>query len=145
MGKKPAAMLAIKRSAGVAPEVNLRECIICKPLSRANKAAQSGFETQRRHQWKSKTWVSVALQKRVMSSKFFLKKKNIIIFCHFVPLGTIMEMCTVQGKDGIHATRSLGRGNIRSWVHATVRFWGYGGQETHRIECTQIKFTPHNV
>ena len=40
-----AAMLVTKRSAGVAPEVNLRECVMCMPLPSANKAAHSGFET----------------------------------------------------------------------------------------------------
>ena len=43
-----AAMLAAKRSAGVTPEVNLREPISCMPQPRVNKAAHSGFETQRR-------------------------------------------------------------------------------------------------
>ena len=61
-------MLAAKRSAGVTPEVNLREHVTCMPLPSANKAANSGFETQRRHHQKSKTAVSVATQ------KFFLKK-----------------------------------------------------------------------
>ena len=49
-----AAMLAAKRSAGVTPEVNLREHVTGTPLQFANKAAHSGFETQRCHQ-KSKT------------------------------------------------------------------------------------------
>ena len=40
-----AAMLATKRSAGVTPEVNLRECAICIPPPSTNKAAHSGFET----------------------------------------------------------------------------------------------------
>ena len=40
-----AAMLATKRSAGVTPEVNLRECVTHKPLPSANKAVHSGFET----------------------------------------------------------------------------------------------------
>ena len=40
------AMLAAKRSAGVAPEVNSREHVICTPLPSANKAAHSGFEIQ---------------------------------------------------------------------------------------------------
>ena len=55
-----AAMLAAKRSAGVAPEVNLRECVRCTPLPSSNKAAHSGFETQRRHHQKFETGVSVA-------------------------------------------------------------------------------------
>ena len=40
---------------GVAPEVNLREHVTCTPLPSANKAAYSGFETQRRRHQKSKT------------------------------------------------------------------------------------------
>ena len=49
------AVLAAKRLAGVAPEVNLREHVTCTPLPSANKAAYSGFETQRRRHQKSKT------------------------------------------------------------------------------------------
>ena len=52
-----AAMLAIKRFAGVAPQVNLRECVTCMPLPSVNKAAHSGFGTQRRCNQKSKTGV----------------------------------------------------------------------------------------
>ena len=63
------AMLTAKRSAGVKPEVNLREHITCTPLSSANMAAHSGFEIQRRHQQKSKTGVSVPPTKGLMSSK----------------------------------------------------------------------------
>ena len=43
-----ATMLATKRSAGVAPEVNLREYVTHTPLPSTNKVAHSGFETQRR-------------------------------------------------------------------------------------------------
>ena len=39
VGKQLAVMLAAKRSAGVAPEVNLREHISHTPLPSANKAA----------------------------------------------------------------------------------------------------------
>ena len=45
------------------------------PLS-ANKAAYAGFETQRKHHQKSKTGISVAQQKGLMSSNFFYKKKK---------------------------------------------------------------------
>ena len=69
-----AAMLAANRLAGVAPEMNLRECVTHMPLPRVNKATHSGFETQRRHHQKSKTGVSVASQKGLMSSKLFFKK-----------------------------------------------------------------------
>ena len=40
-----AAMLATKRLAGVAPELNLREHVTHMPLPSANKVAHSGFET----------------------------------------------------------------------------------------------------
>ena len=40
-----AAMLATERSAGVTPEVNLREHVTHTPPPSANKAAYSGFET----------------------------------------------------------------------------------------------------
>ena len=40
-------MLAVKRLAGVAPEVNLKEHTSCTALPSVNKAVHSGFETQR--------------------------------------------------------------------------------------------------
>ena len=55
-----AAMLAAKRSAGVTPEVNLRECVTHAPLLSMNKAVHSGFEIRRGHHKKFKTGVSVA-------------------------------------------------------------------------------------
>ena len=70
------AMLAPKRSAGVAPEVNLREHVTYMPPPSVNKAAHSGFETQRRHHQKSKTGVSMASQKGLMSSKNFKKEEG---------------------------------------------------------------------
>ena len=42
-----AAMLATKRSTGVTPEVNLRKCITHILPPSMNKAAHSGFETQK--------------------------------------------------------------------------------------------------
>ena len=48
-------MLATKRSAGVTPQVNLRECVTCMPPLNSNKAAHRGFEAQRRCHQKSKT------------------------------------------------------------------------------------------
>ena len=50
-----AAMLATKKLAGVAPEVNLQEHVPHTPPPSANKAAHSGFETQKRRHQKSKT------------------------------------------------------------------------------------------
>ena len=69
-----ATMLATHRLAGVAPEVNLREHVTHTPLPSVNKAAHSGFETQSRCHPKSKTGVTVALQKGPLSSKIFKKK-----------------------------------------------------------------------
>ena len=54
--QRPNAMLAIRRSAGVTPEVNFGEHTSCTPLPSVNKA---DFETQRRRHQKSKTGVSV--------------------------------------------------------------------------------------
>ena len=56
-------MLAAKRSAGVAPDMNLRERVTDMFPSSVNKAVHSGFETQRCHQ-NSKTWASVVPQKK---------------------------------------------------------------------------------
>ena len=39
-----AAMLAAKRSTGIAPEVNPREHVTHMPLPSVNKASHSGFE-----------------------------------------------------------------------------------------------------
>ena len=58
-----AIMLAAKRSAGIAPEVNLMEHVTSMPLPSVNKAALSGFEFQRRRQQKTETGVLVARQK----------------------------------------------------------------------------------
>ena len=52
-------MLATKRSACVAPEMDLGECTLHLPPHKAQ-----GFETQRRHHQKSKTGVPVASKKR---------------------------------------------------------------------------------
>ena len=81
-----AAMLAARRSAGVTPEINLKECVTYMPPPSMNKAAHSGCETQRRHQQKSKTRESVVPQKGLMSSNFFKKDNNLIFHCEIVPL-----------------------------------------------------------
>ena len=60
-----AAMLTVNRSAGVTPQVNLREHVTCMPLPSRKKAGHSGFETQIRYHHKFKTEVSVAPQKRI--------------------------------------------------------------------------------
>ena len=69
-----AAILATKKSAGVASEVSLREHVTYTPPPNVNKAAHSDFETQWRCHQKSKKGVSVASQKRLMSPKKILIK-----------------------------------------------------------------------
>ena len=69
--KQSAAMLAIYTGRDVIPEVNLRECISCTPPQSLNKAAHSGFETQRRHHQKSETGVSVAQKMDMCPTKIF--------------------------------------------------------------------------
>ena len=77
-------MLAIKMSASVAPEVNVRN-----PVHAADKAHKGGinlcFETQGRCHQKSKTGVSVAPQKGLMSSKHekIPKTKDMCIFGNY--------------------------------------------------------------
>ena len=70
---------AAKRSAGVAPEVNIREYVTSLvPLPNANKAAHSGFETQRRHHHKSKT-VSVPTKGHMSTEKFKKTTKETMV------------------------------------------------------------------
>ena len=73
-----AAILATKRLAGAASGVNLRECVTGTPLPNVNKAAYSGFETQRRCPKR----VSMALQNGFLSPPnfFFIKKRSFRIF-----------------------------------------------------------------
>ena len=66
-------MLAAKSSVGVTPEVNLRNPL-CTGNEHASNEIHPGFETQGRSHLKPKTWVSVAAQKELMSSKYFLKE-----------------------------------------------------------------------
>ena len=41
--KGSTAMLAVKKSAGVTPEINISECISGTPLQNVNKASDYGF------------------------------------------------------------------------------------------------------
>ena len=68
-----ASMLATKRLTGVAPEVNLKEFVTCMPMPSTNKASHSVFKPRGVVTKKSKTRVSVAHQKGLMSSKNFKK------------------------------------------------------------------------
>ena len=63
-----------QRSAGVAPEVNLRERTSHMPPPSLNKAAHSGFETQRTLHQKSKNR-GISGPINDMYPNFFFKKK----------------------------------------------------------------------
>ena len=70
-------MLAIRRSAGVASEVNLRNLLHAGKKA-CRQGIHPGFETQGRYHQKSKTEVdlSVVPQKGLASSKKFIYKKQ---------------------------------------------------------------------
>ena len=93
------AILATKSSAGVTPEVNLRECISHMPPPNANKATHSGFETQRRCHQKSKTWVSVAPQKGLRSSKNFQNEKKIKSYKSYMKRSTLPSSYITRKLD----------------------------------------------
>ena len=76
--KGSAAMLTSILSAGVTPEVNLRNSLHAGNKAR-KRGIHPGFETQGRRYQKSKTGVSVVPQKGLVSSKNF-QKKCIITF-----------------------------------------------------------------
>ena len=63
-----AAMLAVNRSASVTPVVNLTNSLHAGEEAHKQRI-HPGFEIQGRHHQKSKTRVSVAPQKGLMSSK----------------------------------------------------------------------------
>ena len=102
-----------KRMAGVLPEGNFRERVTCTPLPRVNKVVHSCFQTQRRCHQKSKTGVSVASQKRFMSSKSFFFKISVSIAWCEQPL--TLELCDyVAGKQcRSHTTENNSWFNIR--------------------------------
>ena len=71
-----AAMLATKRLAGVAPEVNLRQCLTCLhqvQIRLSTLALKPGGDITSP---KSKTWVSVAPQKRTYVLQKLKKDEN---------------------------------------------------------------------
>ena len=97
-----AAMLATKRSAGVALDVNLWECVSHTPMSRANKTVHSGFETQRRHHQKSKIGISMATNKRTYVLQIFLKKQKISLYLCSIMLEESVYFFPANGlPDGV--------------------------------------------
>ena len=107
-----AAMLAAKRLAGVAPEVNLREHVTHMPLASVNKTAHSGFKTQRRHHQKYKIGVSVTYVLQI----FFYKNG---LICDTV-IGWNLAICNgVRGRTHhrVHSAQHMvhGANDIRTW------------------------------
>ena len=75
VGKWPAVMLSIKSLADVAPEMGLRECTLCLPRQRANKALELRGDLTRNpkqgYQWlQNTTFVSV---RQKLKKQTFLK------------------------------------------------------------------------
>ena len=74
--KSSVAMLTTIQSVGVTPKVNHRNSLYA-----GNRASKRGihpdFETQERYHQKSKTGVSVAPRKGLVSPRFFFKKKGV--------------------------------------------------------------------
>ena len=98
-----AAMLATKRLAGIALEVNLREHVTHTPAPNMNKVFCSGFKTQRRCHQKSKTGLSVAPLKGLMSFKYFFEekyqqKKIYIIVQACIPVGCVPPTSVVTTR-----------------------------------------------
>ena len=89
-----AAVLAARMLAGVASEMNLRKPITHTPPS-TNIVADSGFETQRRHHQNSKTRVSEAPQKELMSSKKISSQRKTVCGIGFVVDLVWTEICVV--------------------------------------------------
>ena len=79
VGKQPTAMMAVKRLASVAPEVDVRKCTLCSPLQKAIKAEPTRDLKPRGHViWNSKhryQWPQIGHMH--VSAKTF-KKKSII-------------------------------------------------------------------
>ena len=77
------AILAAKMLAGVALEMNLRECISCMDAPRVNKAGYSGFETQTRCYQKSKQGYQWPNQKDlcppIIYKKIYKKSKKCLV------------------------------------------------------------------
>ena len=98
-------MLAIKRSAGVVPQVNLNN-----PLHAGHKARKweigSGFEIQDQ---KSKTRVTVVSQKVLMSSNIKTRQKQ-----EYIPVGCVPFAAVAVWFGGVSA-RGLSAQGVSAW------------------------------
>ena len=114
-------MLAATRSAGVAPEMNLREHATHMPQPSVNMAAYSGFETQTGRHQKFKTEASVAPKAGFMSSNFFLKKapwENVInktLDPHVASISVHFRSNSDSAQRAVN-----GSVNIKELIHGTT-------------------------
>ena len=91
-----AVMLAAKRSAGVAPEVNLKEYVIRTPLPSSNKAAPRGDVTRnpkQGYQWAhKKDSYSPRIKKKIVSFVHFVSFNNSCIKNQFLKYLNLLEV-----------------------------------------------------
>ena len=129
------AMLATKRLADIAPDVNFRD--LCMPMPNVNKAADSGFETQRRHHQKSKNRLSLAHKKTYVLERFYkqktFKKKNCSFFD--LPVDTAVQevvvvVALVYWLEGVRAR--VTPPGVYSAVVARVILWTHFCRHTLR-------------
>ena len=74
---------SMKSSVGVAPEVNLRHCVSCRPTLSVKEAAHSGYKTPRGHHQKSKTGVSNLLKIKLPHYILYQEHPNYIGIFYF--------------------------------------------------------------
>ena len=99
-------MVANKRSAGVTPEMNLRECVTHMPLPSSNKAAHPGFETQRRlHQNRGisgttkRTHVLQKFKKKIREISNGQQNYSLTIFSYYeVRIRSVFLLIDCQGR-----------------------------------------------
>ena len=108
-------MLAVKRSAGVAPEVNLRNPL-CAGKDTCKQGIYPDFETQGRLHQKSTTGVSVTSQKGLESSKknflfkIWLIQQNLCDVCSTIAC----EECHLKFNAILLATTRISGINFKS-------------------------------
>ena len=94
-------MLATKRLAGVAPEINLRECVTHMPMPSLNKVTHSGFQAYRRRHQKFKTGISVAPPKKLH------KKRDNFVFLKLFPKNNFADRSAEAHGQAWGTSRSL--------------------------------------
>ena len=119
-------------SAGVAPEVNVRNSLHTGDKSH-KPGIHPGSETQGRYHQKSKTGVSVALRKGLMSSKKILKKYiDLLILRTCENVGILCIICAFMHV--IYAFYVLSK-NIYYVVFCIFRQYYQGVKNSTLVTC----------